>query len=156
MSSATDPSFWGLELQDLRLRKGNGMAPLLGLVSLLCACFFLVVLPVIVAVLAWQDRRVKKLSAGLLTAVVMLVVFFTSAVLLWSLGTADWKLSFLTTLEASVNAEKYGPIESRAERIVVWLLIYSTMAAGLAGAATASASSHRHAPPRPSARTPTE
>jgi hypothetical protein len=96
-------------------------------------------MPVIVAVLAWQDRRVKRLSAGLLTAVVMLVVFFTSAVLLWSLGTADWKLSFLTTLEASVNAEEYGhPIESRAERIVVWLLIYSTMAAGLAGAVTAA------------------
>jgi len=113
------------------------MAPFLGLVSLLCACFFLVALPVMVAVFAWQDRRVKKLSTGFLTAVVMLVVFFTSAVLLWSLGTADWKLSFPTTLEASVNAEKYGhAIESRAERIVVWLLIYSTMAAGLAGAVT--------------------
>ncbi len=116
------------------------MGPLLGLLSLFCAYWFLVVMPVIAAVFAWQDYRIKKLSTALLTVIVMIAVYFASAVLIWTLGTADWKLSFLATLEASVNAEKYGAaIESRAERMVIWLLIYSTLAAALAGAVTPAA-----------------
>ncbi len=44
-----------------------------------------------------------------------------------------------TMLEASINAEKYGhPVESRAERIVAWLLIYSTFTAAVAGVVTAA------------------
>ena len=116
------------------------MAPLLGLLSLLCGYGFLVVMPVVVASLAWQNRRIKKLSTGLLAAVVMLLVFYVSAGLIWTLGTRDWNLSFLTTLDATVNAKKYGhPVESRAERMIVWLLLYSTMAAVFAGAVTAAA-----------------
>ncbi len=114
------------------------MAQLLGLISFLCGLWFLWVMPVIVAALAWENRRSRKLSPGLLVAVVMLFGFYISAGLIWSLGAADWNLSFLMTLEASVNAEKYGhPVESRAERIVVWLLIYSTFTAVVAGVVTA-------------------
>jgi hypothetical protein len=115
------------------------MAPLLGLISLLCGFWFLFVVPVIVAIFAWQDRRRKKLSTGLLVAVVMLVVFYISAGLIWKLGTADWDLSFLATVDAAGNAAKYGhPVEHRAERIVVWLLIYSTAAAVFAGVVSAA------------------
>ena len=115
------------------------MAPLLGLISLLCGFWFLFVMPVIAAAFAWEDRRSRKLSTILLVAVVMLVTFYISAGLIWRLGTADWNLSFLTTLEASANAEKYGhPVESRAERMVAWLLIYSTFIAAVAGVVTAA------------------
>jgi hypothetical protein len=113
------------------------MAPLFGLVSLLCGFWFLLGMPITAAVFAWQDRRSRKLSTGLLVAVVMLVVFYISAALIWRLGTADWNLSFLTTLEASVDSEKYGhKVEHRAEVIVVWLLVESTSTAVLAGVVT--------------------
>jgi hypothetical protein len=83
--------------------------------------------------------------------VVMLVAFYASAGLIWWMGTRDWDLSFLTTLEASVDSEKYGhPIEHRAERMVVWLLLESTFLAVIAGALTggfrASLVRRRHRP----------
>lgn len=113
------------------------MAPLLGMMSLLCGLFFLFGMPVIAAFFAWEYRRLGKLPTGFLVSVVMIVVFYASAGLIWHLGTTDWNLSFLTTLEASVDAEKYGhPVEHRAETMVVWLLIYSTFTAVVAGVVT--------------------
>jgi len=68
----------------------------------------------------------------------MLVAFYTSAAVIWKLGTADWSLSFLTTLDASVNAAKYGhPVEHRAEVRIVWLLLASTLVAATVGIFTA-------------------
>ena len=115
------------------------MAQLVGLISLLSGLWFLFGMPVMAAVLAWQDRRSRKLSTGLLVAVVMLTVFYISAGLIWRLITTDWNLSFLVTLEASVNAEKYGhPVEHRAEVMLVSLLLVSTLTAAVAGAVTAA------------------
>ena len=78
------------------------------------------------------------MNTGSVVPVVMLVVFSFIAGLIWRFGSADWHLSFPTTLAASVNAEQYGhAIEHRAETIIVWLLLFSTCAALVAGATTA-------------------
>jgi hypothetical protein len=95
-------------------------------------------MPILAAGFAWEYRRSRKANSGLIIAVVMLVVFYISAGLIWTVVSANWGLSFLTTLEASVNSEKYGhPVEHRAETMVAWLLLLSTFAALVAGAVAA-------------------
>ena len=115
------------------------MAPVLGLLSILCGLWFVLGMPAIAAVLAWKCRRGRKMHMALIVSLVMLAIFYLSAGLIWRLGTADWSLSFLATLEASVNSVKYGhAAEHRAERMVVWLLTYSTLLAVAAGATAAA------------------
>jgi hypothetical protein len=54
----------------------------------------------------------------------------------WQLVPSEWTLPFLTTLEAAVNADKYGhAVEHYAENVVVMI----TFAAMLGGAACAGA-----------------
>jgi len=115
------------------------MPPPLGLLTILCGVWFLLGMPIVTAAFGWEYCRRGKMNAtGLVVAVVMLVVFYVSAGLIWTLASADWHLSFLATLEASVNAEKYGhAVEHRAETMVVWLLIFSTFMALVAGGAAA-------------------
>jgi hypothetical protein len=79
------------------------------------------------------------MNTGSVIALGMILVFsITAAGLIWRLGRADWHLSFLTTVEASVNAGKYGhAVEHRAETMIVGLLMVSTAAALMAGAGIA-------------------
>jgi hypothetical protein len=115
------------------------MAPLIGLLCLLSGIWFLFGMPVLTAVSAWEYYQKRKSPTGFLVAVVMLIVFYISAGLIWMLITPDWNLSFLTTFEASVNSEKYGhPIEHRAEVMLCWLLIVSTLTSVAAGSGTAA------------------
>ncbi len=114
------------------------MAPLIGMACLLSGLWFLIGMPVVLVFYADEFRRTRRLSAGLLIAVVMLTVFYVSAALLWREFTAHyWHLSFLTALDASVNAARYGhEVEHTAEVLLVWLLIVSTSSAVVAGAVT--------------------
>jgi hypothetical protein len=113
------------------------MAPLLGLLSIVCGLWFLFGMPIVVSAFAWEHRR-GGANTRFVIALVMLLVFYISAGMIWRLGTANWSLSFIETLAASVNSEKYGhPLEHRAETMVVWLLMFSTSTALVAGAVTA-------------------
>jgi len=116
------------------------MAPLIGLACLLSGLWFLLGMPVVVAVFAWKYRRTRTLPTGLLVAVVMLVAFHATAVSVWRAAiTSYWDLPFLTTFEAAGNARKYGePVEHGAEGLLVWLIVASTAAALVAGAVTAA------------------
>jgi len=88
----------------------------------------------------------RSSASRLLEALVMLVVFLISVGPIWRLISGHWSMSFLSTLEASVNAEKYGhPVEHAAESILVMLGCVHTdsdcpTAAGLAAAAIVSMS----------------
>ena len=114
------------------------MGPLFGLLSILAGIWFLLGMPFIAGNCAWAYHRGRKTHTCLVVAVVMVVVFYISAGLIWTVVSADWNLSFLTTLEASVNSTKYGhPVEHRAETILVWLLMLSTFAALVSGAVAA-------------------
>jgi amino acid transporter len=114
------------------------MAPLIGMACLLSGLWFLIGMPVVVVVYADKCRRTRRLPTGLLVAAVMLIVFYVSAALLWrEFARHYWHQSFLTALDASVNAAKYGhEVEHTAEVLVVWLLIVSTFSAVAAGAVT--------------------
>lgn len=114
------------------------MAGLIGMACLLSGLWFLIGMPVVVAIYAYQCGRNRRLTTGLLVAAVMLMVFYVSATLLWREFAAHyWHQSFLTALDASGNAAKYGhPVEHTAEVLLVWLLIVSTLSAVAAGAVT--------------------
>ncbi len=65
------------------------MAPLFGMACILSGLWFLFGMPVIAAMLLWDYRRTRKLSAGLLVTLVMVAVFYICAVMLWRLMTPD-------------------------------------------------------------------
>lgn len=114
------------------------IAPLIGLACFFSGLWFLFGMPVYVAVFAWKYYRSRKLSTGFLVAVVMLIVFWTTATQLWKhFATHYWNLSFVTALHAAGDAAKYGhPIEHTAEVLLANLLIFSTLLAAAAGAIT--------------------
>jgi hypothetical protein len=111
------------------------MAPLIGLITILCGLWFLIGMPVAAAVFALEYRRTRVLRSRLIAAGVMLGVFYITAGLLWGNMTTDWNLSFPTTLKATVDSETYGhEVEHRAEVMIVNLVLLSTLAAAAAGA----------------------
>lgn len=114
------------------------MAPLIGMACLISGLWFLIGMPVVVAIYGNEYRRSRKLPTGLLVTAVTLIAFYVTAILLWKeFALHYWHKSFLTALDASVNAEKYGhPVEHTAEVLLVWLLIVSTLSALAAGALT--------------------
>lgn len=77
-------------------------------------------------VVAVADRRPcpLRIPAG------MLCGYAAGALFIWTLVPGNWKLSFWTTLAATVNTDKYGhALEHAAEGIVIWMMF-----AGVAGA----------------------
>lgn len=69
-------------------------------------------------------RNVKIVSA-------FVVGCLAGGTLLWRFLLFRWDLSFWTTVQASVNAEKYGhPIEHAAENILV-LIVFASIMSGI-------------------------
>jgi ketosteroid isomerase-like protein len=123
---------------DRRQHPVSSLAPLLGLACLFSGLWFLFGMPLVLAVFARKCFQSHKLPTGFLVSVVMIIVFFASAVLLWRhFATHYWNLSFLTALQAAGDAARYGhPVEHTAEVLLVNLLIFSTLSAAAAGAIT--------------------
>ena len=114
------------------------MAPLIGMACLLSGLWFLIAMPIVLAIYANEYHRTRRLPTGLMVTVVSLIVFYATAVLLWrEFASHYWHQSFLTALDASVNAAKYGhTAEHTAEVLLIWLLIVTTLCAVAAGALT--------------------
>lgn len=104
--------------------------------SLLSAIYFVFAMPVFVAVLARRFRRTQQLTANLLVEVVMLLVFYISAGVTWALISRHWSLSFLETLQAARDAERYAKFEHDAESAIFFLLVVSTISTVVAGTVT--------------------
>ena len=123
---------------DSRQQPLSPAAPLIGLASLFSSLGFLFGMPMVLAVFAWKYFKSRKLSTGLLISAVMLAVFFAVAALLWRhFATHYWNLSFLTALDAAVDAARYGhPVEHTAEVLLANLLIFSTLSSAAVGAMT--------------------
>jgi hypothetical protein len=121
---------------DRRQQPASAIGPLIGLACFLSGIWFLLGMPVVVAVLAWKGRRNGRISAGLLIAGFMLIVFWGTAALLWRyIATHVWNFSFMTALRAAGDAATYGhPIEHTAEVLLANVLIFSTLSAAAAGA----------------------
>ena len=101
----------------------------------LIACFMLMIMSPIVLVTfiatgkSW--RNVKIMSAFVLGCL-------AGGTLLWQLVLFRWDLSFWTTVQASVNSEKYGHlIEHAAENILV-LIVFASVMSGIFSAAAAA------------------
>ncbi|MCU0974579.1 MAG: hypothetical protein MUF80_11595 [Burkholderiales bacterium] len=115
------------------------MAPLIGFASLLGGLWFAAAMPVLVVMLAVGYYRGKRHAAPLIIAGVMTAVFYVAATTFWNVAAADWPMSLPKTFEAAVDSEQYGhPVEHRAENILVWMLLGSSIAALAAGALTAA------------------
>lgn len=123
---------------DRRQQPPSSIAPLIGLACFFSGLWFLFGMPVVLAVFAWKYFQSRKLPTGFLVSVVMLIVFFAIAALLWRhFATHYWNLSFLTALHAAGDAARYGhPVEHTAEVLLANLLIISTLSAAAAGAIT--------------------
>jgi hypothetical protein len=94
-----------------------------------CA-FFLLVLPVVLAVMATQFVRTGKCPVALTPAVVSWVGFWLGGLGSWALISPRWSMPFWQTLAASVDAETYGhPLEHQAENILVWVLFAAVLTA---------------------------
>lgn len=78
-----------------------------------------------------RSRRQFAVSAAYLLALLL------SGIVWWQVLTAEWPLSFWTTLKASVDSATYGhAVEHAAEKILVWTE-FLTVACGLISAVAA-------------------
>ena len=111
------------------------LAPLIGLACFFSGLWFLFGMPVVVGVYFWKCFRKGKTFIGLPIAFIMLLVFWTSAILLYRyIAPQYWNLSFPTALKAAGDAARYGhPVEHTAQSIMVTLLTASTFSAVAAG-----------------------
>jgi uncharacterized protein (TIGR02246 family) len=117
------------------------LAPLIGLACLASGIWFLIGMPIVAFVCAWNFCRNRKLSTGFVVSAVMFMAFFVAALLLWwNISAHYWNLSFMTTFYAAVDTARYGnPVEDTAESVLVTLLVLSTFSALAAGVITGSA-----------------
>jgi hypothetical protein len=109
---------------------------------LLVACvlgglYILLAMPVILAVLTQKYRKNHQWTTDLLVAIVMLLVFYISAALTWFFITPGWDLTFLQTLQAAFSNGPYARFAHIGERLVIILLMFSTIASVAAGIITA-------------------
>ncbi len=116
----------------------GAFAPLIGLACLFSGLWFLFGMPIVAIISAWKFFRNRKLSTGLLVSVVMLIVFFLAAVLLWRYFSAhEWNLPMANAFYAAGDTARYGnPVEDTAEGVLVGLLVLSTFSAVAAGIMT--------------------
>lgn len=120
------------------------LASLLGLFG---GPLFILIMPVVLISLTLRYVRTGKGGLALSVSAASMAGFVAGGVASWELRRFPWDLPFLTTLEASVNAQKYGhPVEHMGEGILVYLMFWSLVGACVLAtlAATAARISTRH------------
>jgi hypothetical protein len=103
---------------------------------LLASFLLLATMPLVALVLLFAKIRKRGPWVMVLMAVSFVVGSCAGGALAWSSVPPDWSLPFGTTMEAAVNAEKYGhAIEHAAENILVFVTFASvvggTLSAGI-------------------------
>ena len=131
---------------------------MLGLIQLLMIGSFTLLLASPVALVVLTGRYLFKRTSGrsVLIASSFVLGALVTGVAVWHAMPSAWTLPFWKTLEASVNAEKYGhPIEHYAQGVVMALVFSAPLGgAAAAGAAVIGARLTRrelHHPPRQAA-----
>ena len=113
-----------------------GLVQMFVLATLILICLA----PAALVILAIEYRRTGRHATALAGACCAVVGFLAGGGAVWKLVASVWHLSFLTTVEAAVNAEKYGhPVEHTAENILVWVLFGGVVAGLISGAGAALA-----------------
>lgn len=114
------------------------IAPLIGIACLISLFWFVLGMPVIAIVGAWNSFRKRTLTTGLIVPAVMAAAFLLAAVLLWNLAAAHyWNLPLEDAFAAAGDTIRYGnPVEDTAEDVLVSWVVFSTLAATAAGIVT--------------------
>ena len=96
----------------------------------------LVIVPIAAIVfLASLFRRRDRLNG--LAALAVLIGFFACGIVGWALVPPQWTASFWTTVDASMNAAKYGSaFEHTAERVLMHFFFPAVLGAVAAGVAS--------------------
>lgn len=80
-------------------------------------------------------RRMTRAAATVLIAVSFALGSYAGGALVWSQVPAEWELPFWTTLEASVDSERYGhAVEHAAENILVFVVVAGVVCGALCAA----------------------
>jgi len=105
---------------------------------LLASFLLLATMPLVALVLLFASIRQRGPWGMVLMAVSFVVGSCAGGALAWSSVPPDWSLPFRTTMEAAVNAEKYGhAIEHAAENILVFVTFASVVGGTLCAGITA-------------------
>jgi hypothetical protein len=107
--------------------------------SALTILYFMIGMPVFVAILARKYQRNRTLTTNLAFSIFMLFVFYTSVALTWLLLTRGWELSLVQTIKAAGDSRTYGKLEDKAEHILIWLMLISAVTTIVAGLLSVSA-----------------
>ena len=95
-------------------------------VTFVAVCAMLTAPVMVVAALA--GRRPWAFSAWIASAVV--AGFLIGGLVGWSARPSAWQMPFWQTVDASMNAAKYGhPVESQAERVLLYFVYAAVLGA---------------------------
>ncbi|MBZ5632694.1 MAG: hypothetical protein LAO55_06135 [Acidobacteriia bacterium] len=104
---------------------------------LLGSLILIITAPIVFLVLAFVHLRTRSRGREVI-ALAFVLGSCAGGFLVWNLAPSGWSMSFWTTLQASVNAEKYGhPIEHAAENILV-VVTFASVLCGLLSASAAA------------------
>ena len=109
-----------------RPRQIDALNPLTLFVQLfvLGSLILIAMTPIVLVLLVVEHLRTRKYRRGVIVALSLVIGFCGGGVLAWILFSSNWGMPFWTTLEASVNAERYGHmVEHTAENILVGVLV---------------------------------
>ena len=98
-------------------------------------------LPIALVWLAVRHLRTRRHARHILMAGLIAAGFLIGGMAGWSLRPFSWQMPFWETARASIDSETYGhPLESQAERVLLYVLFTSDLGALAVGiAATALA-----------------
>jgi hypothetical protein len=99
----------------------------------------MIAMPIVLAVLVCMRLRTRGCGRGVLVALSFVLGACGGGILTWNLVPSDWSMPFRTTLEASVNAEKYGHVIERAAESILTVVTFACVFCGILSGITAAA-----------------
>lgn len=104
----------------------------------LIATFFMVgVLPLVLLWQAVELLRTRKNARWILVTLLIIAGFLAGGAIGWSLRPFEWHMPVWETFYAGVHSDIYGhELESKAERVALYLLFTADLGAVAAGVAT--------------------
>ncbi len=110
------------------------MATLFFQLVILAALVLMAILPIALLILLIENWRNWRKSVPLAITAMVLAGFLLGGAIGWACRPDAWTMPLWQTAEAAGNAEKYGhPLESQAERVLLYFLF-----SGVLGAAAAA------------------
>jgi hypothetical protein len=109
------------------------MNPVTLLVQLfmLCSLLVIAVTPFVVAVVAVEYLRTHRDRRRVIVTSSFALGLYCGGWLAWSLIASSWAMPFWTTIEASVDAEKYGHLIEHTAENILFVVTLASMCCGV-------------------------